>query len=201
MASNHITRPASTPTLVFERFKVEGNTEGAVVYFPKKRLLLHSGRHYGGSPYISDESKILDVFQYNGNNSLILNIDHPNFFNGPQQYNCGYVAIPDDEQQAKLTVLYQKHGGAMAEVAEQLIVDFKRVKCMLSSLKTEVNAICPGFDPRGCYHSIFQDNGDYPLDEPDNFDDMQSSAEVMLEGAMLLAKAQPFSKKRKSSDE
>jgi hypothetical protein len=200
-----INRPEAMPTLVFERFNPDGgNSEEAVVYLPEKKLLLHKGRHYA-APHntIPEDAEIQDLFQHDGDKCLILKLKHSTIPPPFQQQNCQYVAMPDAEQQAKLTMVYQKHGLNVAQVAKQMTANFKQMKKLHMDLHTKVNEICPGYEPFSGLSEGFQnyieDDDDttvFPLDGSEELDEMNDTVKAILKGALALAKAEPFSRKR-----
>ena len=201
-----INRPESTPTLVLERFREEGNSEGVVVHLPEKKLLLHKGRHYAARGEIPEDAEILDLFEHEDGAFLILKLKHSSIWPNPQQRTCEFIAMPDEEQKAKLTTVYQKHGENMAEITERMTADFKRIKSLFSTLATDVNAICPGYRPMDKlnegFHDYNRDNDEateLPLEDSDELDEMHDSVEAILKGALELATLEPFSRKRKAS--
>ena len=199
-----IERPESTPTLVFEHFNPdEGNSADAVVYLSDKKLLLHNGRHYNLHNKLPDGVEIVDLFPVHGHRFLVLKLKHSSYgTNVIHQQNCYFVAIPDVEQQAKLTTLFHRHGENVAEAVGRVKTEFKRIKSLFTMLKSDMDCICPGYEPLNSSSGGFQDddNNNYPLDGSEEFDDMDTYFGDMLEMAEALAKVEPFSKKRKAVD-
>jgi hypothetical protein len=202
-----IERPESTPTLAFEHFNPDGSgnyssaADAVVVYLPEKELLLHNGKHYNLHKKLPDGVEIVDLFlSVHGTRSLlVLKMKHPSYGTTVHQQNCYFVAIPDVEQQAKLTTLLQRHGDNMTESVGRVKAEFKRIKSLFSTLNKDMNDVCPGYEPFNSSSGGFAgDDNNYPIQGSEEFDDMETYFEDMLEMAVALAKVEPFSKKRKA---
>ena len=192
----------STPTLVFEKLNPEGgNSADAVVHLPDDEQLLHKGRHYTMHDKIPEGAEVVDLFQHQS--SLILELKHPSLGTAVKQCKCRFVAMPDVEQKAKLTKLFQLHGEKVAKVAERMKADFKEMNALFSGLETEINEACPGFELFNSQSSELHEHS-YPLFCEEYFENMGVYLENMHDEAVALAKVEPFSKnnnakKRKAS--
>ena len=201
-------RPESTPNLAFERFKEEGNSEEAVVYFPEEGLLQYNKtkQYFNTSQEIPDEMmmKIKEVFLPTNFNLLIVKYTDNNNDGDEIQLVCSPVVVPDKEQKVKITSLLQSAGSKMAEEVNTIQECIKRIKTHAGTLNSEVLAIVPGFDLEKLLLPG-EDAGagaefDLPLKEQNpELDALECVCMTVLEEYKALAVAEPFSKKRKAS--
>jgi hypothetical protein len=180
---------------VFERLnnnnsEEEGGTTttstNTVYYLPDDKQLLHKGKHYTVHDKIPEDAEVVDLFQH-GDNSLILKLKHPNVGTAVKQCKCPFVAMPDVEQKARLTKLFQLHGEKVAKVAERMKADFGEMNALFSGLETDINEICPGFELCNSQSSELHEHS-YPLFCEEEFENMGVYLENMHEEAVALAK-------------
>lgn len=191
----NVERPETTPSLVFERFNAEGNSADAVVYVPEDGILLYKDLSYTVRNTIPDSTVINDSFQDSQQPRMILKYTKSGVGNEEKQMNCYEHVIPNIEQRAKLTQLFQQHGAKVAQVAEKMKASVAEVKALLSTLKTDAESVCPGYE-----FGVLCAFGEYVHSDPIDqscVEDMDENVENLLSGASDFATAEPFSKKRK----
>ena len=193
-------RQESTPSLAFERFKEEGNSEESVVYFPEEDGLLQYNKtkqYFNSCKQIPEDamSKISDVFLPKKENLLI--VKYKDNEGDEIQVICSPVVVPDKEQKAKITSLVQTAGSKMAEEVETIQECIKRIKTLGQTLNSDVTGMVPGFDLEKL------DEGaeiDLPLKEEDpELDALECVCMTILDEYKTLSVAEPFSRKRKQA--
>ena len=141
-------RPESKPSLAFERFSNEGNSEDAVVYLENEELLAYKGKHYRVhsacpiQPRIHKNANILDVF-LEDYGYMIVQFEVKTM---KHELACPVFFYPDPEQRAKLCAMFNRHGSQLKEAAEQVMQAIKRVKTIVDEHTNELNDIHPRLD-------------------------------------------------------
>ena len=188
-------RPESTPSLAFERFKEEGNTEGAVVYFPDINVLLYD-KTQNFKPFVKnipENTKINDVFLLKSGDRLIVKYEDEDDEDATMV--CFPVVVPDKEQKAKLTEMIQNTGSEVTGELKTIQESVKRIKTLVGTMNTAVQTLCPGFDLAAMDEEA---EFDLPL-ELESLDKLESACIAIMEESDALAVAEPFLKKRKAS--
>jgi len=187
-------RPESTPNLAFERFDEEGNTEGAVIYYPDFNVLEYNKTQNFKAEYdILESSTIKDVFLTKNSDRMMVNID-----DGEGDFTtmvCFAVVVPDKEQKAKLTAKVQTTGTRVIEEIKSIQQSIKRIRTIVETLNTDVKTLCPGFDL-----ATLDEEAEFGLPLSDgnyNIDKLDAACIALLDESEVLAVAEPFSKKRK----
>ena len=188
-------RPESTQSLAFERFKEEGNTEGAVVYFPDINLLQYD-KTQNFKPFVKnipENTKINDVFLLKSGDRLIVKYDDEDDEDATMV--CFPVVVPDKEQKAKLTEMIQNTGSEVTGELKTIQESVKRIKTLVGTMNTAVQTLCPGFDLAAMDEEA---EFDLPL-ELESLDKLESACIAIMEESDALAVAEPFLKKRKAA--
>ena len=195
-------RPASTPSIAFERFKEgeAGGSDEAVVYFQENGLMQHNKTKQYYAPCNEDEfpedTQITEVFITKKGNLLIIKYKDTDGDN--VQMVCSPVVVPDSEQKVKITALVQTTGSKLVEEVEAIRECIKRIKTLTGTLNTEVLSMCPGFT----LAALDEDTEfDLPMKEPgEEVDTLECSCTTMYCEYKALSVAEPFSKKRKADE-
>jgi hypothetical protein len=167
-----------------------------VVYLTDGEYLRYKGRFFSVPIHLEDDWEIVDLFlvYYNGKERMIVNYETPESSDVVQKV-CGPIVVPDSDQKAKLTVLFQQHGASMCGAATELLDKMTLIQTLSYQLKTEVDAICPGFDIEWLNlrtaHQV-------PLVNTQRVDLWKKEAENLRETGSQLSKGFSFSKKSKA---
>ena len=201
-------RPEGSPTLEFERFKAGKNSKSAVVYMPDDGLLVFEGVNYEITTHIQPDWTVTDLYIYKdidiyNNNSnkeerirMIVEYETTTPAEGKNTFQkiCYRVVVPDTDQKAKLTNLFQQHGLKMAKASKEMQAAAKRMRTLTESMSSKVDAICPDFD----IHRLNYKTGyRFPLIMEEKFESWESHAAEIAGKSTDLSTADPFSRKRK----
>ena len=185
-------------SLIFERLNPDGNSPDAVVYLEDRSLLLYKGMHYS-LDYTIPAGATVEVRLSLHNGYLFLTIDT---VSRVVYKECAPRFFPNEEQQEKLTVLFQNHGKAVKEGAQKVLESVQDLKKLVHAHREELKEVFPDLDPD--YIEIDTDCCDFCTGgcEIIKIEKLERNANEMIMNAHHLAKAEPFaSKKRKVGDE
>ncbi len=179
--------------------------KSAVVYMPDDGLLVFEGINYEITTHIQPDWTVTDLYIYKDidiNNSnkerirMIVEFETtPAEGKNTFQKICNRVVVPDADQKAKLTNLFQQHGLKMEKASKEVEAAAKRMKTLTESMSSKVDAICPDFDIRRLnYKTGYR----FPLIVEEKFESWESHAAAIAGKSKDLSTADPFSRKRKS---
>lgn len=186
--------------LTFERFNAEaGNAPGVVVYHPDRALLEFRQKFYRISENIPAGSNVRIYMR----DSKLLNVYHKPDSDSPTVFSlCPVTMLPTDKQKLELTVLFQKHGRAMAAEVKNVLESVERLKTLVDTHEQELDAVYPGVDV-DCLEIDSDCDFCTGVCEMESIEKLEHRARDMLTKARCLASAEPFAdhKRRKVSDE
>jgi hypothetical protein len=191
-------RPANCPLLKFEHYNPEGNSLDAVVYFEKKNLLKFDGKQYKVTYKLPVIGLIQEVFMtenYKGIETISVR------FMPKQNYyilsaNCQRIVLHEmkSKDKVKLTSMLNTFGKDLAEEAKEVCERVKRMKRQIKAFQKDVKDSYPLFQ-------LDKEVGiRIPFADANEIHNIERDSELLVKAAKTLAKAAPFSKKRKASE-